>query len=124
MKILDKGGDRMKILDKFVCKNGTVIQLEDWSEHNSPEYPELYGLCIAAYPIARNTGKYGLIREGERFRLHIPYNKYANYQNSDVRNDYEMLKSGKKSLEDLADHFYDGDKAKWYFGMDVEYQGW
>lgn len=89
MKILDKGGDKMKILDKFVSGNGTVIQLEDWSEHNSPEYPELYGLCIAAYPIARNTGKYG-----------------------------------EKSLEDLADHFYDGDKAKWYLGMDVEYRGW
>ena len=34
MKILDKGGDKMKILDKFVSENGTVIQLEDWSEHN------------------------------------------------------------------------------------------
>lgn len=58
------------------------------------------------------------------FRLQISYNKYANYQNSDVRNDYEMLKSGEKSLEDLADHFSDGDEVKWYFGMDVEYQGW
>lgn len=27
-------------------------------------------------------------------------------------------------LEDLADHFSDGDEVKWYFGMDVEYQGW
>ena len=25
-------------------------------------------------------------------------------------------------LEDLADHF--SDEVKWYFGMDVEYQGW
>lgn len=114
----------MKILDKFVSENGIDIQLEDWGEHNSPEYPDLYGLCIAAYPIAKNTGKYRLIRKGERFRLQISYNKYANYQNSDVRNDYEMLKSGEKSLEDLADHFSNGDEVKWYFGMDVEYQGW
>lgn len=54
----------MKILDKFVSENGTDIQLEDWGEHNSPEYPDLYGLCIAAYPIAKNTGKYRLIRKG------------------------------------------------------------
>lgn len=55
---------------------------------------------------------------------HLSFKRRKHYQNSDVRNDYEMLKSGEKSLEDLATHFSDGDKAKWYFGMDVEYQGW
>lgn len=49
----------MKILDKFVSENGTDIQLEDWSEHNSPEYPDLYGLCIAAYPIAKKLKRRG-----------------------------------------------------------------
>ena len=43
---------------------------------------------------------------------------------SDVRADFEALKSGKKSLEDLAAHFWNGKKDMWYLGMDVEYQGW
>ena len=38
--------------------------------------------------------------------------------------DFEALKSGIKSLEDLATHFWNGEKDMWYLGMDVEYKGW
>ena len=40
----------MKILEKTVMPDGTPIQLEDWSDRNTPEYPNLYGLMIGAYP--------------------------------------------------------------------------
>lgn len=60
----------MKIIECAVMPNGIEIQLEDWSDKNTPEFPDLYGLEIGAYPIAKNTGKYW-IRGGETFRLTI-----------------------------------------------------
>lgn len=113
----------MKVIEMATMPNGTKIQLEDWSEHNSEEYPNLYGLQIGAYPIARHTGKYRLIEDRENFRLTIAMNEYTGYSNKDVRMDFEALKSGEKRLEDLASHFWNGEKDMWYLGMDVEYQG-
>lgn len=104
--------------------NGTEIQLEDWSEHNTEKYPNLYGLQIGVYPIAKKTGKYRWIDGGQTFRLTISMNEYSGYSNKDVKSDFEALKSGAKSLEDLASHFWNGKKDMWYLGMDVEYQGW
>lgn len=114
----------MKIIERATMPNGTEIQLEDWSENNTEQFPDLYGLTIGVYPIAKNTGKYGWIRSGESFRIHISQNKYQNYSNDDVRADFEALKNGTKSLEDLAAHFYNGKKDMWYLGMDVKYKGW
>lgn len=85
--------------------NGTEIQLEDWSDKNTKEYPDLYGLTIGAYPVAKNTGKYRWIESGDTFRLSIHMNQYTGYTNDSVKADFEALKSGEKSLEDLADHF-------------------
>lgn len=114
----------MKIIESATMPDGTEIQLENWSDHNTEQFPDLYGLAIGIYPVAKNTGKHGLIRSGVRFRLPIHQNKYQNYSNDDVRSDFEALKNGTKSLEDLAAHFYNGEKDMWYLGMDVEYKGW
>ena len=35
-----------------------------------------------------------------------------------------LSNNGIKSLEDLAAHFWNGEKDMWYLGMDVEYKGW
>lgn len=114
----------MKVIKQAVMPNGTKIQLEDWSDKNTKEYSELYGLIIGAYPIAKNTGKYRWIESGQTFRLSIPMNQYRGYSNDDVKADFEALKSGEKSLEDLADHFWNGEKDMWLFRMNVEYKGW
>lgn len=114
----------MKIIERATMPNGTIILLEDWSDKNTKEFPDLYGLIIGVYPIAKNTGKYGWIRSGETFRLSISQNKYQNYSNDDVRSDFEALKNGTKTLEDLAVHFWNREKDMWYLGMDVEYKGW
>ncbi len=114
----------MKVIERAVMPNGTEIQLEDWSDKNTSEYPDLYGLQISAYPIAKNTGKFRWIEGGKKFRISIPMNQYTGYSNDDVKADYEALKSGKKRLEDLAAHFWNGEKDMWYLGMNVEYKGW
>ena len=114
----------MKIIERATMPDGTEILLEDWSDKNTEQFPDLYGLTIGAYPIAKNTGKYGWIRSGKTFRLHIPQNKYTGYSDNDVRTDFEALKNGAKTLEDLAAHFWNGKKDMWYLGMNVEYKGW
>lgn len=114
----------MKVIDKSVMPDGTEIQLEDWSEHNSAEYPDLYGFTIGAYPIAKNTGRYRWVRGGERFRLTIAHNSYAGYTNEHVKADYDALASGEKTLEDLSAHFWYGEKDKWYLGMPVANNGY
>lgn len=114
----------MKIVERAIMPDGTKILLEDWSDKNPERFTDLYGLAIGAYPIAKNTGKYGWIRSGETFRLYIPQNKYAGYSDNDVRTDFEALKNGTKTLEDLSTHFWYGDKDMWYLGMNVEYKGW
>lgn len=113
----------MKVIERATMPDGTKIQLEDWSDKNTEQFPDLYGMQIGAYPIAKNTGKYW-IQGGQLFRLTISQNKYQNYSNDDVRTDFEALKNGTKSLEDLATHFWNGKKDMWYLGMDVEYKGW
>ena len=107
----------MKVLEKATTPNGIEIQLEDWSDKNTEEYSDLYGLVIGAYPIAKNTSKYKLVVSGEKFRLHIATNKYSNYSNDDVKLDFEALKSGEKTLEDLSEHFWNGEKDKYFLGM-------
>lgn len=94
----------MKIIERATMPNGTEIQLEDWSDKNTERFPDLYGLTIGAYPIAKNTGKYRLVRSGESFRIHISQNKYTDYYNDDVQADFEALKSGEKTLEDSVTH--------------------
>ena len=42
-----------KIVDKAVMADGTEIQLEDWSDNNTPQHHA--GWLIGAYPIAKET---------------------------------------------------------------------
>lgn len=114
----------MKVIERATMPNGTEIQLEDWGDKNTKEYPDLYGLTIGAYPIAKNTDEYRWIESGNKFRLQIPMNQYRRYSNDDVKSDFEALKNGEKLLEDLADYFWNSKKDMWLLGMDVEYNGW
>ena len=108
----------MKIIDKTTLQNGTEIQLEDWTEHDTESHS--YGFQIGAYPIAKNTGKYRWVEGGKKFRITIASNVYMGYYNDDVVSDYQELKKGEKSLDDLAKHFWNGEKDMWYLGMEVE----
>lgn len=115
--------DYMKVIEQAVMPNGTEIQLEDWRENNTREYPDLYGLSIGAYPKAKNTCKHRWIESGNKFRIEISMNQYRGYSNDNIKADFEALKSGEKSLEDLADHFWNYKKDMWLLGMDVEWKG-
>lgn len=106
-----------KIIDKAILSDGTEIQLEDWHSENSKEYPNLHGYTIGAYPIARNTSRSGWIRKGEKFRLDIARNEYANYTDDMVLADYEALKNETKSLADLREHFWNRDKDAFYLDL-------
>lgn len=105
-----------KIIDKAILQDGTKIQLEDWTEYNLEKYPNLYGLVLAAYPIAKNTSKYGWISGGKTFRLSIGHNKYTNYTGNKIKNDYELIKNGNKTLLELSDH-YDDKRDLYYMGI-------
>lgn len=106
-----------KIVEKAVMPNGTEIQLEDWRESNTEEYPDLHGFVIGAYPIAKTNGRYGFVMRRDKFRLTISKNKYQNYTNDDVIADFEALKNGQKTLEDLSEHFWYGKRDMFYLGM-------
>ena len=97
----------MQVLERAKTPNGIDIQIEDWSGE----------LTIGAYPIAKASRTFQ--RAGERFRLTIASNEYSGYTNEQVRADYEMLKTGEKTIEDLAEHFWDSDDDKRLLGMEV-----
>lgn len=92
------------IIDRYVLPDGTHIQLESWHDKNTPEYPDLYGYTIGAYPKSKVNHRY--TDRGETFRLGISMNKYSGYTDEDVKRDYELLKQGKITLEDLSDHYW------------------
>lgn len=58
----------MRILEKTIIPDGTPIQLEDWSDHNTPYYPDLYGLMIGAYPKQNRGHRNSYSYLGRRFR--------------------------------------------------------
>lgn len=107
----------MKVIDRAVMSDGTKIQLEDWHDKNTKECPDLYGYTIGAYPIAKNTNKWGLIRRGKTFRLGIAQNKYRNYTDENVLSDYMALKIGDKTLADLREYFWNNKKDEFYLGL-------
>lgn len=109
----------IEVIEKAILTDGTEIYLEDWSSKNTEKYPDLYGFQIGAYPIAKNGGRW--IKSGEKFRLTISHNNLMNYTNEDVKADFEALKSGQKSLEDLSGHFWNGKKDMYYLGMIWDY---
>lgn len=79
---------------------------------------------VKFYLIDNNLQTDRWFESGQTFRISISMNQYIGYSNEDVKADFEALKSGEKSLEDLAAHFWNGEKDMWYLGMDVEYKGW
>lgn len=107
----------MHVVDRAVMPDGIKIQLEDWHDENTKECPDLHGYTIGAYPIAKNTDKWGLIRKGKTFRLGIAQNKYRNYTDENVLSDYEALKIGYKTLADLREYFWYGKKDEFYLGL-------
>lgn len=114
----------MQTIDRAVMADGTKIQLEDWHSENSEEYPDLHGYTISAYPIAKNTSRFGWIRKGETFRLAIARNEYANYTDDMVLADYEALKNGTKSFADLQEHFWNSEKDAFYLGLTDKEPEW
>lgn len=104
----------MRILEKATTPNGIEIQLENWS---SEIY--LYKFQITAYPIAKHNLMW--IKQGE-FRLNIYASEYVNYSNDDVKSDFEALKSGIKCLEDLSEHFWNGEKDMYLLGIIDSYE--
>lgn len=110
-----------KIIDTAVMPDGTKIQLEDWHSENSEEYPNLYGYTIAAYPVAKNSGRSGWTRLGEEFRVTICRNEHMQYSDDMVLSDYEALKNGAKTLADLKEYFQYKTKDEYYLGLnDIE----
>ena len=105
----------MKILEKATLKNGVKIQIEDWSEHNTPDYPNLHGLVIGAYPVAKNDFRF--VKKNDTFRIDIPKSTYNNYTNADVKADFEALKNGVKSIEDLSNHFHHAKIDMYILGL-------
>lgn len=101
----------MKVIEKAYTPNGIEIQLEDWTDKYTNRY------MIGAYPIAKRSGKWGWIREGESFRLNITTNEYLGYIEKFLFHDFECLKSGEKKLEDLQEYYSLGCKDKWYMGL-------
>lgn len=104
----------MRVIENGHLPDGVHVQLESWDEPSS-------SLVIAAYPIAQRSAG-ACIRGGYPFRLHIGSNQYTGYTDEMVLADYYALISGEKSLCDLSEHFYNGEKDKWYLGMDTDYK--
>lgn len=98
-----------KIIRRDVMPDGTKIQLEDWKEC----YPSVEKtLTIGAYPIAKEGGNW--IRKNETFRLTI---SRLFGSDKEVKYIYQGLIDGKIKLEDLSEHYYNGDKDKLYMGL-------
>lgn len=112
----------MKIIKRGTLPDGTQIQLEDWSDKNTPEYPNLYGYTIAVYPVAKRDSVYGWVVSGRKFLLDIPHNHHEGYEGDAILSDYKSLVSGEKSLADLRPHFWNGEKDAYYLGLDTDYQ--
>lgn len=106
-----------KIIRRDILPNGTKVQLEDWSPCNTKEYPNLHGYTIGAYPIAKESTNF--IKKGETFRLSIPHNPYDDYTGDKILQDYDDLLNGNKTLEDLAEYYYDATKAKYLMGINA-----
>lgn len=109
----------MKVIERALMPDGTEILLEDWSENNTPEYPNLYGYAIAAYPFAARSSPSGWIKSGERFRLEISHNPYSGYVGELILSDFRALVAGDKVPADLRSHFYNGEKDAYLLGLET-----
>ena len=103
-------GEAHKILRKEVMPNGTKIQIEDWKEVYNEKT-----IWIGAYPKAKRDGRRGYPRKGESFRLTICRDFSSD---AEVNLIFEALIKGELRLEDLGEHYYDTQRAKYYMGFE------
>ena len=102
----------MKVILTGKMPDETKIQIEDWTE-NYPEIFTTYG--IAAYPKAKASSKWGWVERGRTFRLDM--NKDWNNQ-EEVLNTFGKLQRGEISLEELDNHYWNGDRDRYYMGFE------
>ena len=91
----------MEVLKRSTTPQGVKILLEHW--------PECGHYTIGAYPIARNTGRYGWTQRGRHFRLTI--------KTDNPQSDFEALETGSRKLEDMENQYWNGEKDRYYMGL-------
>ena len=94
----------LQIIEKTKMPNGTQIQLE---------YSDSIGWHIGAYPIAKATGKYNLVRRGKTFRLTLT--RFNDEKHCKLV--FGVLKRGEIELEHLAGFYWNGSKDAYYMGI-------
>lgn len=99
----------MTILERAKMPDGTEIQLENWKE----VYPNIFNtLTIGAYPKAKQSR--GWIRKGEPYRLDLA----RGFTSDDiVRETFNCLEHGIITLEELDDHYWNGDRDRFFMGL-------
>lgn len=101
----------MVVKERNIMPDGTNIQIEDWKE----DYPGVHDtFIIAAYPKAKNTGKHSWVKKGDPFRLELSRGFKTDEFVQDL---FEKLVQGKTTLEELAVHYWNGDKDMYYMGL-------
>lgn len=102
----------MKVLEKAKMSDGTDIQIEDWKK----DYPGVFDVVtLVAYPKAKMTSRYGWIQRGERFRLEMSRGFNTD---EEVYMLFKELKEGKTKLEQLDNHYWNGDRDRFYMGFE------
>jgi len=99
----------VKIIKKSKMPDGTDIQIEDWKD----VYELMNIYSIATYPKARNTSKYGFIKNNEKFRLELTRFK----SNEQAEQIFKQLEQGSITLNELSNHFLDIHRDMYYLGM-------
>ena len=106
----------MKIIDKAVTPDGTKIELHDLSgKHKLPDYN---GMTINFCTIAKNTfpeGNGWYSQKGEEFSSCVY--SWGDYTKDMLKNDYEALKNGTKTLADLKEHFWNHQRDCFALGL-------
>ena len=104
----------MRVLEQTIMPDGTSIQIENWME----DYPQAFNtLTIAAYPLAKRQGRYGWVRVNEKFRLNLSLGFSSDRE---VMVIYKTLQNGNITLEELHEHYWNGDKDRYYMGLREE----
>lgn len=99
----------MKVLERAKTIEGFDIQVEDWSEN----YPSFIIHDIAIYPIAAKTSKSKWIEGGKTFRLHL--SRFNSIE--EVYQTFNDLQTGNKTIADLKEHFWNGEKDCYLLGL-------
>lgn len=97
----------MRIVLKGEMPDGTCLQLEDWSDSFSHQH-----YTVGAYPVAKNTGCWGWVKNGERFRLGIDFGDYT-----EANKAYNALIESKASLADFRENFWNPTRDAFYLGL-------